>query len=222
VHYFRDVFPWVFFTPSVTHWLSFLTIHPRVVTIMALASALVEVGAAAFLFLRRTRRLGVLVIAAIHIVALVLIGPLGIGYAPVVWPWNFAMVAYAFILFWNYEGTLFPVRDRMQAVAVVLFGFLPILNLFSLWDAYLSFHAFSGATMEGYLEIPKGKETELPPVARRVLQGNRVAFVNWSLADTGASAYPAERVYRNIFRQTCKTTPDASLVIDASGGMLRP
>ena len=47
-----------------------------------------------------------LAVAAIHTIALILIGPIGIGYAPVVWPWKFAMVAYAWILFWNYDGSL--------------------------------------------------------------------------------------------------------------------
>lgn len=180
---------------------------------MALSSALLEVSAAALLFSRRGRHFGVLAVATIHAIALILIGPIGMRYAPVVWPWNVAMVAYVVTLFWNYDGSLFPVRDMMQGVAILLFGLLPILNLFSLWDAYLSFHAFSGGTMEGYLQIPQGKETELPPAARRVLIGNRVAFVNWSMADTRASAYPAERVYRYIFKETCKTAPDATLVI---------
>jgi hypothetical protein len=214
VHYFRETFPWVFFSPRVTHWLLFLSGHVRIVAVMALASALLEVSAAALLFSRRWRHFGVLAVATIHAVALVLIGPIiGMGYAPVVWPWNFAMVAYAVILFWNYEGSLFPVRDPMQAVAIMLFGLLPILNLFSLWDDYLSFHAFSGATMNAYLQIPQGKETELPLAAQRVLSGNRVEFASWSMSDTRASAYPAARVYRYIFRETCKTAPDAELVI---------
>ena len=213
VHYFRDVFPWVFFTPRITHWLSFLTVHPRIVEVMALSSALLEVGAAALLFSRRGRQLGVLGVAAIHTIALILIGPIGIGYAPVVWPWNFAMVAFVWILFWNYDGSLFPVRDPTQVLAVVLFGLLPILNLFSLWDDYLSFHAFSGATMNAYLQIRPGKQAELPLAAQRVLEGNKVAFVDWSLLDTRASAYPAERVYRYIFWEICKTAPDVQLVI---------
>jgi hypothetical protein len=44
VHYFDDVFPWVFFSPRITHWLSFLESHPTVVRMMALSSALLVGG----------------------------------------------------------------------------------------------------------------------------------------------------------------------------------
>lgn len=213
VHYFDEVFPWVFFSPRITHWLSFLEYHPTVVRTMALSSALLEVSAAAFLLLRKTRAVGVIAVATIHVVALLLIGPIGMQFAPVVWPWNLAMVAYVLVLFWNFDSPILHVRDPAHALTVVLFGMLPVLNLFSWWDAYLSFHAFSGAHVDASLQIPDGKESELPPAARRVLYKHRVSFDGWSMSDTKASAYPAERVYRSIFRQTCKKAPDAELVI---------
>jgi uncharacterized membrane protein YphA (DoxX/SURF4 family) len=213
VHYTDQVFPWVFFGGRFTHWLGFLQNHPSIVRLMALFSALLEVSAGGLLLSRKCRTLGVLAIATIHAIALFLIGPLGINYAPVVWPWNFALVAYAFILFWRYDGVVWRERTLIYGLTVVLFGLLPMLNLFSLWDDYVSFHAFSGATMDAYLQIPEGKETELPPAARRVIQGHRVAFANWSMSDNHASAYPAERVYRSIFRETCKSAPDVLLVV---------
>ena len=214
VHYFNEVFPWVFSGSRITRpLLSFLQPHLALVRLMALSSALLEVGASVFLVWRKTRFFGVLAVATIHAFALLLIGPIGMRFVPVVWPWNFAMVAYVLILFWDYDGPILRVRDSVHALTIVLFGLLPILNLFSLWDAYLSFHAFSGATMDAYLQVPEGKENELPPAARRVLSGHRVNFFSWSLSDTRASAYPAERVYRSIFNQTCKSAPDLELVI---------
>jgi hypothetical protein len=171
------------------------------------------VGAAAFLLSTKTRSFGVIAVATIHVVALLLIGPFGMRFAPVVWPWNFAMVAYVLVLFWNFDGPILHVRDPAHALTVILFGVLPALNLFSLWDAYLSFHAFSGAHVDASLQIPDVKESELPPAARRVLYKHRVLFDSWSMNDTRASAYPAERVYRSIFRETCKRAPDAQLVI---------
>jgi hypothetical protein len=213
VHYFDEVFPWVFFGSRITHSLSFLQNHPTLVRLMAVSSAFLEVGASVLLAWPKTRVFGVVTVATIHAFALLLIGPIGMRFVPVVWPWNFAMVAYAIFLFWGYDGPILQVRDPVQALTIVLFGLLPILNLFSLCDAYLSFHAFSGATMDAYIQVPEGKENELPPAARRVLNEHRVHFFNWSLSDTRASAYPAERVYRSIFNQTCKSAPDLELVI---------
>jgi Vitamin K-dependent gamma-carboxylase len=213
VHYFDQVFPWVFLSGPLTHWLSFLQNHTTIVRLVALSTALMEVGAGVLLLWRKTRTVGVLVIAVIHAIALLLIGPLGLRFAPVVWPWNVALVAYAFTLFWRYDGDFLRLRNAAHALTVILFGVLPLLNLFSLWDAYLSFHAFSGATMDAYLQVPRGKETELPLAAHRVLSEGRVPFASWSMSDNRASAYPAERVYHAVFREVCKTGPDLLLVI---------
>jgi hypothetical protein len=67
--------------------------------------------------------------------------------------------------------------------------------------------------MDAYLDVPKGKDEELPQAAHRVLQNGKVTFANWSMSDNRASAYPAERIYRSVFRQTCKSAPDLMLVI---------
>jgi hypothetical protein len=181
---------------------------------MALLSALLEFGAGALLIWPKTRSVGIAVIVVLHLTLLLLIGPIGLNYAPVVWPWNVAMASWVVALFWKWtERDAFKIRDPVHAVVLILFGLLPALNLVGLWDAYLSFHAFSGAQMDAYLEVPPGLETELPEPARRVLHDHRVYFASWSFADNGASAYPAERVYHRVFKTMCKTAPDIILVI---------
>lgn len=210
VHYFREVFPWVI--SSGTHCPS-LGGHPRLLAPLALATALLEIAVGLLLLWPRTRRYGIAAVIFVHASALFLIGPFGMNYAPVVWPWNIAMIAYVWILFRRYDRSILRVRDPIHVLAIVLFGLLPILNLFSLWDDYLSFHAFSGSQMDAYLRVPKGTERELPATARRALQGGKVWFANWSLSDNGASAYPAERIYHSVFRRLCITAPDLELVI---------
>jgi hypothetical protein len=213
VNYFSHVFPWVLFGGRITHGLSFLAYHPTILKTMALLSALMETGAAVLLYYPAMRKFGIAMVIIIHVTALLLIGPLGLNYAPVVWPWNFAMMAYTIILFWDCNERILHVGDPIQAVTIVLFGILPALNLFSMWDAYPSFHAFSGATVDAYLEIATEKKGELPPAALRAMTGNRIYFTNWSLSDAKTSAYPAKRVYRHVFRQLCASAPDALLVI---------
>ena len=211
VHYLTRVFPWAFFTPRFTHWLSNLG-HWR---LMAAASALLELGIAPLLFWRRSRRWGIYLAVSMHLIILVLIGPLGMNYFQDVWAWNVGMAAWVVVLFWNFnEPTrLSPVRDATRGAVILLFGLLPILNMFSLWDDYPSFHPFSGGTIDAYLEISQGEEPKLPRSARDVMVGDRVYFSPWSINDTNADAYPAERVYRGIFWQVCRQVPDLILVI---------
>jgi hypothetical protein len=205
------VFPWVFFTPRFTHWLSYLG-HWR---LMAAGSAMLEMSISPLLFSRRTRRWGVYLAVCLHLTILLLIGPLGMNIYPGVWAWNVGMAAWVVVLFWNLDEPtrLSPVRDPVRGVAILFFGLLPFLNAFGLWDEDLSFHQFSGATVAAYLEVPQGEVSKLPQSARDAMVGDRVYFSTWSDKDTRIDAYPAERVYHGIFRQVCHQVPDAVLVI---------
>lgn len=209
--YLTRVFAWVFFTPRITHWLSYLG-HWR---LMAAVSALLELGVAPLLFWRRSRRWGVCLAVSIHLIVLVLIGPLGMNDYQCVWAWNVAMAAWVVVLFWNLDGPirLSPVRSVMSYTTIFLFGLTPILNMFSLWDDGASFHQFSGAAVDAYLEIPQGEARELPRSAQEVMVENRVYFSSWAVKDTNADSYAAERVYRGVFRQLCRQAPDLTLVI---------
>jgi hypothetical protein len=211
VHYLTQIFPWVFFTPRITHWLSYLG-HWR---LMAAASALLELGVAPLLFWRRSRRWGIYLAVSMHVIILVLIGPLGMNPYPGVWAWNVGMAAWVVVLFWNLNEPirLSPVRDVVRGAVILFFGLLPILNMFSLWDDYPSFHPFSGATMDAYLEVPQGEAPKLPRSAQDAMVGDRIYFSPWSNKDTNVDAYPAERVYRGIFWQVCRQVPDSILVI---------
>ncbi|MGB6623301.1 MAG: hypothetical protein WBE43_00815 [Candidatus Acidiferrales bacterium] len=209
--YLTRVFPWVFFTPHITHWLSYLG-HWR---LMAAASAACELSVAPLLFWRRSRRWGVYLAVSLHLLILVLIGPLGSNVCQCVWAWNAAMAAWIVVLFWNFNEPirLFPVRDVMRGVVIFLFVVTPILNMFSLWDDGASFHQFSGIAVDAYLQIPQGRESELPRSAREVMADGRVYFSPWAVKDTNADSYASERVYRGIFRQVCRQAPDLTLVI---------
>ncbi len=210
-HYLTRVFPWVFFTPRITHWLAYIG-HWR---LMAVASASLELAVAPLLFWRRSRRWGIYVAVSMHLLILLLIGPLGMNIYPGVWAWNVGMAAWVIVLFWNLNEPirLSPVHDMPRGVVILFFGLLPILNMFSLWDDYPSFHPFSGGTVDAYLEVPRGEESKLPRSARDVMIRDRVNFSAWSDKDTRIDAYPAERVYRGIFWQVCRQVPDLILVI---------
>jgi hypothetical protein len=210
--YLTRVFPWVFFTPHITHWLSYLG-HWR---LMAAASAACELSVAPLLFWRRSRRWGVYLAVSLHLMILVLIGPLGSNIYQCVWAWNVGMAAWIVVLFWNFNEPvrLFPVRDVMRGAVIFLFVLMPILNMFALWDDGASFHQFSGVSVAAWLEIPQGKEPELPRSAREVMFDDRVNFSDWAVKDTNADSYAAERVYRGVFRQICRQAPAAILVIE--------
>lgn len=62
-------------------------------------AAAAEALIAPALLVPRTRRLGVLTVAALHVVILVSIGPFGAARNRAVWPWNVAMILLAMTRF---------------------------------------------------------------------------------------------------------------------------
>jgi hypothetical protein len=210
--YLTRVFPLVFFTPPITHWLSYLG-HWR---LMATATALLELGIAPLLFWRRSRRRGICLVVSMHLIILALIGPLGTNGYQCVWAWNVAMAAWVVVLFWNFDEPtrLSPVHSVMGYAVIFLFGLTPILNMFSLWDDGASFHPFSGAAVDAYLEVPQGEAPKLPGSAQEVMVGDRVYFSPWAVKDTNGDSYAAERAYRGVFRQVCRQVPELTLVMN--------
>jgi hypothetical protein len=94
---FFEVVPKWFVEP-MTQW----PVPDFVVTIMrggVWASPFIEIAIAVALWIPVLRRPALVMITALHVLAVLLLGPLGHDYNWVVWPWNLAMVALAWTLF---------------------------------------------------------------------------------------------------------------------------
>lgn len=207
--FFLDVFPLVF--------QPFLNLFPldareSVVAIGGYVAAFAETGIGVALFFPRVRNVAVIALAAQHLVLLYCLGPMGINYNSVVWPWNVAMVLFAVAIFWNNKTMdarhmLLP-RTRAQVAVLCLFGVLPILSFFGRWDSYLSAALYSGDTVWGKLEITDTARGRLPRSLDRHLITvgyNGVMDVNkWAVGDTGVTVYPEPRVFHQMLAEVCR------------------
>jgi hypothetical protein len=175
----------------------------------AYAVPVIEAAIGLGLLTRRFRKAAVIGALLMHTFILLCVGPLGLDYNSVVWPWNIAMVAFAFILFWRppddpsplavlRPGRSFSLGSAFRAVVLVLFAFMPLLNFFGLWDSYLSSSLYSYNTKEGYILVPKGSGWE------------QISLVNVSLEEMNVPPYPAERVIRNVFAKRWCEEGDSS------------
>lgn len=94
---FFEVAPKWFVEP-MTQW----PVPDFAVTIMrsaVWASPFIEIAIAVALWIPTLRRAALVMVAVLHTLALLLLGPLGHDYNWVVWPWNLAMIALAWTLF---------------------------------------------------------------------------------------------------------------------------
>jgi len=166
----------------------------------------------------KLRRIAIGTGVIVHLVALLLLGPLGHNYNLVVWPWNLAMIAFLLLLFptVTLRQTLKDLRRSGAATAIVaLVTLLPALSYFGWWDSYFSFALYSGNTATAdYIIVPALVERFPEPMRRfgvplneEVLAGNlglRGLYVydvqSWAQSVIGVPPIPEPRNYVAIGR----------------------
>ena len=152
------------------------------------------------LLTRRFRRLAVIGALLMHAFVMLCIGPLGHDHNTVVWPWNFAMVAFVLILFWRAPddttpstildpGRNFSTGFAFRAAVLVLFAFMPLFNFFGLWASYLSSGLYTGSSKQGYVLVRDSANW----------QSTRIGGV--SERELNTPAYPEESIFENVFAE---------------------
>lgn len=143
----------------------------------------------------------------------------------VVWPWNLTMMTLLVMLFWqtdfSFAVVLWRNPIRFQKVALVLFGVMPLLSFFGLWDSYLSASLYSAnldranilfrGAVKGQLPAPIAKYVNrLPPATDQII------IRDWAMGELNVPPYPAMRALRTVGAQICKYTnnsPDVEVIM---------
>jgi len=210
-HYFDLVVPW--FVKPAAAWLpSFVVTGFQ----WAVAAApVIEVFIGLGLWFPRTRRAAVIATFAVHLSALLFLGPLGHKHNWIVWPWNLVMPALVVILFPArplVEGWAGLKRSAWSVAVVTLFWLLPILSFFGKWDSYLSFSLYTGHLTKADLFISASLRERLPPELHEFIvptpapyneeaQGPYVVLVElWADKVLRVPPLPEARNYRNVAR----------------------
>lgn len=210
-HYFELVVPW--FVKPAAAWLpSFITTAFQ----WAVAAAPgIEILIGLGLWFARTRLIAIVTACAIHLGALLFLGPLGHQHNWIIWPWNLVMPALVWILF--PRGRLEPAWSALRESlwvkpALALFCLLPTLSFFGKWDSYLSFSLYTGHLTKADIFISAAVRDRLPseiqpfvvptpqPYNEQV-QGAYVVLVElWADKILKVPPLPEARNYRNVAR----------------------
>jgi hypothetical protein len=194
----RDVLPW---------WVG-------------LAIPLLEMGIAVGLLTWQYRRAAVVMAVLLHLSILVVLVPLGRNV--VVWPWNVAMGVMVVILFWQQPistlGEWLPRGKMGPKIALLVFGFLPLLSFANRWDSYWSFALYSGNTVSGVIYFPASMKNRLPTALLPYLQTKQgtdsLALYpqGWSFGELHVPIYPEPRVFLQLARSIGRYANDACQV----------
>lgn len=160
------------------------------------------------LLFERTRRGGILLLGALH---LVIAGALLVlGSNTVVIPWN---VAVTFLLFFCAEPGRLLRASRLSTksiLAILIFWLLPGLRIVGMNDAWLSGELYSGNAIESLYYFHESDRPNLPRVDSLYhlyhpgSAEESLLIGAWCLDDLNVPFYPEERYYRRLAATLCK------------------
>lgn len=214
----QQIWPWLL-GPIVSTFPHFAT----PILAFAYVAPVIQVCFGIGLLSKRFRKPAVVLAVLMHVFILAMIGPWLLNWNNVVWPWTAAMACFDIILFglgtdFSYKDVLDPGRSILHWVVLILFGVLPLLSFFNLWDSDLSAALYSGNLAEGVIYVSDIGKTELPADVQQYVSpdgaNNNVLPVKaWALGDMDAIEYPETRVFEGIAKNLCDQMPDPTQLI---------
>jgi len=181
-------------------------------------TALLEVLMAIGLFFKPTQKIAAWGTIGMHLFVLYVIGPWGVDYNSVIWPWNIVMILLLILIFVRPKEKAVDLRlgfTGWNLPVAVAWLIMPALNYLGWWDNYLSCRLYSGHLPHMALCVrnPSSQPSLTPYYSKydsyQVCNGD--AMVNlqvWSLKELGVPPYPEMRVYKKIADNWLKSHPD--------------
>jgi len=179
---------------------------------VAILSALIEIGIGVGLLFTKSRNLALMMALFMHLLILLILGPLGANENEVIWPWNIAMIFLALLLFWSEPYLSFFQTwksSHLTKIIFLLWGIMPLGNVFNMWDEQLSFKMYSGSNPEGMLidhSIPK----DCFPDSLKVYytrsgfeEGELIMIDDWAFRELKVPPSVSERTLKHIAREWC-------------------
>ena len=100
---------------------------------------LIEIALGVGLLFSKQKKLGTILLVLMHLLILLFIGPLGLNYNSMVWPWNIAMI---FILVINYYNH--TIKSKTISNLTLTMGLFLTLLIATGTKSYLTFNLYSG------------------------------------------------------------------------------
>ncbi len=165
----------------------------------------IEVLCSLLLFSKKYRSFAAVVLIVTHLFIMVMLGPVGLNFNPVVWPWNGVMIVLLYLLFFNStcQLSLGACFNKNMLWLSILWIILPVTNFFGFWDDYLSSNLYSGKTKHLYVcmdttqyVLPKILKVNMSDKKNALCENAATLSVsNWSLMELNVPAYPEKRYY---------------------------
>ncbi|GAC1300357.1 MAG: hypothetical protein NVSMB24_00770 [Mucilaginibacter sp.] len=229
LHKLNDGFIQLMWTKAILR--SFLKLPPAIAGSRWLyysgyLAGIIEAAAGLGLLFSRTRKTAAAVLILMHLFILVLLGPLGLRYNKIVWPWNVAMILYLYTLFLKKIEDEFAFRTIFSGwnkLVFIVWGVFPALNFIGCWDNYLSSSIYSEKLPNMMVCI---SDTAKCRQLRGFFQNTNLNYCkgtatinvqHWALMEMNITAYPEKRVYKILQTKLEKEYASAGLSFYVNG-----
>lgn len=202
-------------------------------TILVASFPLTELLVAVGLSWSKTRRLAGCLAIAVHVLLILILGPLGLNHRPGVLLWNTQFCVQAYLLFIvnpksSPEKAASSVQERdgrfvwfqkcAQAACVVILGFamvLPCTERFGIWDHWPSWALYAPHSSRVRVEITSSSISKLPPELGELMKHSAseepgmvdwvvVPIEAWSLQSLHTPIYPQSRFQLGVAKHIAK------------------
>lgn len=187
--------------------------HNNVIHYAGYALPVIELACSLGLMFALTKKPAIYILTAMHVFILFLLGPIGLDYNKVIWPWNIAMIIFLWMIFKHEINAKLLWKNTSKLVAL-FWILLPAMNFTDWWDNYLSSNLYSGNTPlmiicvnDGKGNISEGKffnKTNVPGICK---DGYTLSIQSWALTEMNVPPYPEERIYRAIKKEWLNKYP---------------
>ncbi len=181
------------------------------------ALPVIEMTAAICLCFIRTRRSAIWVLSLMHIMIILMFGPVGLNTNLGILPWNVLMSLLVFILFYH-ESFHFK-RDftwkPFSFIILLSWWVMPWLQLAGYWDKYLSAVLYGGGVEQLFIctdnELAKKQLASYFDKEFKVIPCKPVlAVYKWGLMEMNIAYYPEQRIFNAIIKEWKKRYPDGN------------
>tara|TARA_R110001632_G_scaffold89433_4_gene192837 strand:- start:4379 stop:5554 length:1176 start_codon:yes stop_codon:yes gene_type:complete len=158
---------------------------------------IIEISIGILILLKKTRKIGVLLITITHIFILYYL-IFGIKGNYVIIPWNIFMMIGGFLLFYQKKDPLKMPKNSFLKITLLIVAILPIGYLIGEIDKSVSFSLYDGKLKSLYLLENKTQENSINFYKTLIKKGSIKDFNAWSFNEMNVPFYPEDRFIRQL------------------------
>jgi hypothetical protein len=158
-----------------------------------------EILIAISLIIKPIRKAGIIAGTLLQFFIIFILSPLGLNYNLIIIPWNLAVIVFTWVLFYKTENDF---RDYLKMAKMPVFVLIctlvylfPLLHIFNLWPAYMSFNLYSGNTSKGYIFVSEPVKELLPEEISNLVNNNRLDISAWSMKELNVPCFPEKTTF---------------------------